>query len=229
MSKEKTIICLLSLVVLSLFLFGVAEAEKYNGLYKEYQHALAEFEAQSNLLAQLRNDYNDLIEDYDTLFNIESSVTREELLSYIEPLKEQDPISYLIQYKEMCRNYPTLFGKPALSEVYSQEQIQIIYQCVETETYQADFMSKVNVACVILNRVNNDLYPTDPIEIITSPNQFAYHRTDISNETKLALDYAYLVGDTTFGCLAFRSDSAPQYWCGWTYQFTDEVGHNFYK
>ena len=103
-------------------------------------------------------------------------------------------------------------------------------KCIETEAHEASFESKVNVASVILNRVEHDMFPTDPIEIVTGENQFYYGRNNIEESTVYALLYSFIIEDPTNGCIAFRSDlSVTKEWNGWTKQFTDESGHTFYK
>ena len=64
--------------------------------------------------------------------------------------------------------------------------------------------------------------------VIKVSNQFDYGRTNISEDTLLALGYAFMIEDTTNGCIAFRSDSSPNKWGKWIYKFTDNVGHSFY-
>lgn len=55
----------------------------------------------------------------------------------------------------------------SLEDYYTDAQIQIMLKCIETETFEAPFDAKVNVASVILNRLNRDEFPTDPIKLIT--------------------------------------------------------------
>lgn len=141
-----------------------------------------------------------------------------ELIDKIKPINKK---SWFILYK-------SIETEDTIYDHFTDEQIKMMQKCVETETFEADFDSKVNVACVILNRVEHDLYPTDPIEIITEKNQFSYGRNKITEDTILALEYAYYE-DTTNGCIAFRSNSSPNEWSGWTKQFTDKSGHTFYK
>ena len=150
--------------------------------------------------------------------------------SIIEPLKEIDKRAWFILYKSIQEEYDDYLDSPeSIYDYFTDEQIVMMQKCIETETYQCSFEAKVNVACVILNRVEHDEYPTDPVEIITSKNQFAYSRNNITEDTILALEYAFMIEDTTNGCIAFRSDCSPNEWNGWTKQFTDESGHTFYK
>ena len=150
--------------------------------------------------------------------------------SIIEPLKEIDNRAWFILYKSTQEEYDDYLDSPeSIYDYFTDEQIVMMQKCIETETYQCSFEAKVNVACVILNRVEHDEYPTDPVEIITSKNQFAYSRNNITEDTILALEYAFMIEDTTNGCIAFRSDCSPNEWNGWTKQFTDDSGHTFYK
>ena len=150
--------------------------------------------------------------------------------SIIEPLKEIDKRAWFILYKSIQEEYDDYLDSPeSIYDYFTDEQIVMMQKCIETETYQCSFEAKVNVACVILNRVEHDEYPTDPVEIITSKNQFAYSRNNITEDTILALEYAFMIEDTTNGCIAFRSDCSPNEWNGWAKQFTDESGHTFYK
>ena len=150
--------------------------------------------------------------------------------SIIEPLKEIDKRAWFILYKSIQEEYDDYLDSPeSIYDYFTDEQIVMMQKCVETETYQCSFEAKVNVACVIINRVEHDEYPTDPVEIITAKNQFSYSRNDITEDTILALEYAFMIEDTTDGCIAFRSDCSPDTWYNWTKQFTDESGHTFYK
>ena len=150
--------------------------------------------------------------------------------SIIEPLKEIDKRAWFILYKSIQEEYDDYIDpSESIYDYFTDEQIVMMQKCVETETYQCSFEAKINVACVILNRVEHDEYPTDPVEIITAKNQFSYSRNDITEDTILALEYAFSIEDTTDGCIAFRSDCSPNEWNGWAKQFTDESGHTFYK
>lgn len=213
-------ICSLFLIVVNFSYYNIS-IKNYKELENKYNELMLDYVALQDVHYSLHNNYLELSQ--------EKEFDKIKLLSYIEPLKEYDRISYLTQYKAMIEEYPLLFNHHNLSDEFSEQQIQLMYQCIETETYQCDIIGKINVASVILNRLESNIFPNDPISVITAPNQFAYHRQNISNETILALEYAYLVGDTTNGCVSFRSDSAPTRWGNWYYQFTDKVGHNFYK
>lgn len=151
------------------------------------------------------------------------------VLDYIEPLKDLDKLEYFKNYKQVIFNNSNLIDPPeTIYDIYSTEEIYVMLKCIETETYQCPFDAKVNVACVILNRINHNKFPSNPIDVVTSPNQFAYYRKEISDSTVLALEYAFMIEDTTNGSIGFRSDKLVDGWNGWEYVFTDGK-HYFYK
>ena len=148
----------------------------------------------------------------------------------ISQLKETDKRAWFILYKSMQEEYSDYLDPcESIYDYFTDEQIIMMQKCIETEAFDCSFNAKINVACVILNRVEHDQFPTDPVEIVTGKNQFSYGRNNITEDTILALEYAFMIEDTTNGCIAFRSDSSPDTWNGWTKQFTDESGHTFYK
>lgn len=140
-------------------------------------------------------------------------------------------MDWFVAYKELLNKYSEWIDPPlSVYDLYTDEEIWYIQRCIETETYTWGFDSACNVASVIFNRLDNGTFGDDVIEIITNKNQFAYYREDISEETKLALEYVAMFGDTTDGALFFHSyDEAYQTFCGASYMFTDECGHHFYK
>lgn len=143
-----------------------------------------------------------------------------------------DEMEWFKEYKKITeeyREYSDVRLPETVYDAYTEEEIEVMLSCIETEVYTGDFMSKCNVASVIFNRIHDKKFPNNPIDVITAPAQFAHGRSKITESTRLALEYVYIFGDTTNGCIAFRSDKKPNVWWGWEYQFTDDVGHNFYR
>ena len=157
--------------------------------------------------------------------------TREELmfeewdaLSEIEGKKE-----WFLAYKEFIEKYPEYDRPQSLYEKYTEEEIYIMQRVIETEVYGKDFDAKANVASVILNRIEGENnFSDDPMVVCTSPGQFVYSRKQISEDTKLALEYAEEIEDTTNGALYFNSMTPMDSWNGRERKFTDHVGHSFY-
>lgn len=144
----------------------------------------------------------------------------------------KDEKEWFLYYLEIIDKYSYIIDPPeTIYDYYTEDEIYLIQRTVETECYDQDFESKVNVANVILNRYESDNsgFGCSIEEIITKSNQFAYGRKEISEDTIVAVEYAFSIKDTTDGCIAFRSNKRPDVWYGWEYQFTDEAGHHFYK
>lgn len=142
----------------------------------------------------------------------------------------QDKMQWFIEYKDLIQKYSFVLDAPeTIYDYYTDDEICMMQRIVETEGFQAPFAAKVNIASVILNRLNNDAFEGTPIEIMTAANQFVYGRTLISDETILALEYAFEIEDPTNGCIAFHSNNKTNTFNGWDYVFTDTVGHNYYR
>lgn len=162
---------------------------------------------------------------------IEGPLTREAMMfAEFDALSEiEDKKEWFLAYKEFIEKYPEYDRPQSLYEKYTEEEIYIMQRVIETEVYGCDFEAKANVASVILNRIEGDNnFSDDPIVVCTSPGQFVYSRKQISEDTKLALEYAEEIEDTTNGALYFNSMAPMDSWCGRERIFTDHVGHSFY-
>ena len=142
----------------------------------------------------------------------------------------EDTQEWFLAYKDLISRYDEWIKPPeTIFDVFSEEEITLICRVVETETFDQDFDSKVNVACVIFNRLENGKFGDSITEIITNPKQFAYWRKNITESTILAVEYAYMMEDTTQGALYFNSfKEAPEVFNGANYIDTDKAGHHFY-
>lgn len=150
-----------------------------------------------------------------------------------EKMKEinsiEDNKEWFLAYKDIIFEYAKLIDPPeTIYDYFTDDEIYLIQRVVETETYDQDFISKCNVASVIINRFESGKYGDSIESIITAPNQFSYWRKDITENTILAVEYAFQIEDTTNGCIAFRSDDNPNAWYSWHYVYTDKAGHHFY-
>lgn len=141
----------------------------------------------------------------------------------------EDKQKWFIAYKKIVDKYSYILDPPkTIYDYFSEEEIYLIQRAIETECYDQDFVSKTNVASVILNRIYSSGFGETVKEIITKPRQFVYGRKNITESTIAALEYAFEIEDTTNGCIAFRSDRKVDKWGSWTYVFTDDAGHHFY-
>lgn len=160
-------------------------------------------------------------------------------LSYI--YDENNGISYdedfdlkqwFIEYKAIFNKYADYLDPPeTIYDYFSDEEINLIHRVIETECFSSDFESKVHIANVIFNRYElcEDEFGKTITDIITKKNQFDYSRTEITQDTVLACEFAFSIADLTNGCLFFHSNPRTERFCGCEYAFTDKAEHHFYK
>ena len=225
--KKKNINVIIDIVLILLVMIYIALMLNKTNKDEKY---IARLESRIDILTEenkkLKNEVNEYQEKYEEMLS-ETCIMEQEL---IEPLKIYDAKEYYLLYKEIIDEYSEEFGKPlSIYDVYTEEDIKYIQKCVETECYDCPFENKVNVANVIINRVNSERFPNTPIGVVTSPKQFAYHRTNITEDTVLAVEYAFMFEDTTDGALFFHSGKYSDTFSGAKYIFEDSVGHKFYK
>lgn len=172
------------------------------------------------------NDEEEIKSEEPDIYDIKSQevLERQKELESIDDNEER-----FIEYKKLIDEYSEWVDPPeTIYDYYTEDEIYLMQKCVETETFQQDFDSKVNVASVILNRINNDDFSNNVSEIIVK-GQFAFGREDISEDTVLAIEYAFMFGDTTDGALYFHSNPKTDTFNGAKFIFTDDAGHHFYK
>ena len=141
-------------------------------------------------------------------------------------------IDWYIAYKNVINKYSEIIDPPeTIYDCFDKDEIYLIQRAVETECFDGDFDSKCHVANVIFNRIEDpeQRFGKTVEEVITSEKQFAYGRKVISESTKLAVEYAFEITDTTNGCIGFHSNKKTSTFNGWEYAFTDELNHNFYR
>lgn len=140
-----------------------------------------------------------------------------------------DKKEWFLAYKDIVFKYVEWIDPPeTIFDYFTEDEVNLICRVVETETYQCDFDSKVNVANVVINRLESGRFGDTVEEVITTERQFAYWREIITEDTILAVMYAYEMEDTTYGALYFHSNEKTDTFCGNEFIFQDEVGHNFY-
>lgn len=151
----------------------------------------------------------------------------QEKMSEIESIEDRK--EWFLSYKDIVFKYAKWIDPPeTIYDCFTEDEVRLICRVVETETYQCDFNSKVNVANVVLNRIESGEFGDTVEEVVTTENQFAYGREVLTEDTILAVMYAYEVIDTTNGALYFHSNEKTDTFCGRTHIFTDNSGHNFY-
>lgn len=159
-------------------------------------------------------------------FEVAINKMEEEL---IEISSIEDNMEWFINYKDIVSRYTMWISPPnSIYDCFTEEEINLICRVVETETFECDFDSKVNVANVVFNRLEHGEFGKTIKEVVTTKKQFAYGRKNISEDTILAVEYAFMMEDTTNGALFFHSNKKTSTFCGNEFIFQDEAGHNFY-
>ena len=137
---------------------------------------------------------------------------------------------WFLEYKRLRQEYAEWLNlRPTLYDRFTAEEIYLMQRCVETECHDRSFESKVNVACVIFNRIAHKGFPNNVTEVIMTKRQFAYALTNINEETILALEYAFLFNELSPDILFFHSKEWTPTFCGAIYSFSDDAVHHFYK
>ena len=154
----------------------------------------------------------------------------EELICKRSIIKCDSKKEWFLEYKKLIKEYEEWCDPPeTVFDVFTEEEVNLICRVVETECYDQNFDSKANVASVVFNRLESGDFGDSITEIITKKKQFVYGREKITEDTILAVQYAFEIEDTTDGCVGFRSKKHPKEWYNWELQFIDEAGHGFYK
>lgn len=142
-----------------------------------------------------------------------------------------DKYEWYVGYKGLLEEYSEWIEMPVtIYDVYTPEEIYLMQRCVETECYQRSFNAKANVASVIFNRIAHKGFPNNVWDVITTPRQFVYSRTEIAADTVLALEYAFMFNQMHPNVLFFHSDKLgkQESFNGALYYCSDDAVHHFY-
>lgn len=151
-----------------------------------------------------------------------------EEMSEIENIEDKE--EWYKAYKTITYRYSDVLDPPeTIYDYFTYEEIYLMCRVIETECYDQDFMSKANIASVLLNRIHSGEFGNTVEEVITRPNQFVYGRKKITESTILALEYSFEINDTTNGALYFHSGNKKEKFNGANFIFQDSSGHCFYK
>lgn len=142
-----------------------------------------------------------------------------------------DKKEWFIAYKSIIEEYSYIIDPPeTIYDYFTEEELDLLFHVVQAEVgNEYSFESKVNVANVIFNRFYHERFP-DTLSDVLVRDQFSpiadgrYKEVEITEDTILACEYAFMMEDTTDGCLFFDSNNTLNY------QFVFKDGaHNFYK
>ena len=233
MNLKRIILCFSAFIIVLATYFLVAKSED-NNVYNSEDGSNIIYQTDYLLYKHNINTTNDVTLLQNGIKEIEEEnikeIKTEEFKTKLEELNTTitDKKEWLLKYKDLVNEYSEWVEAPkTIYDAFSSEEIYLMQRCVETETFQHDFNSKCNVASVIFNRLNHSGFP-DTVNKVIVPVQFAFSKKNISEDTKLALEYVFLRGDTAQGAIFFHSNSYKPTFCGASYLFTDEAGHHFY-
>lgn len=217
-------ICIILLlnVIYKLNTYSKTMEERYNSQRQKVQILEQEAIISTQEIESLKKEVEEMSEEE---IKINEFQQKEQNLQNIEDKEKR-----FIAYKKLLKEYSQWIDPPeSIEDEYSSDEIYLLQRAVETEVHGGSFEAKVNVACVILNRVSSRKFPDNLTDVITFANQFAYKRTRITEETQLAVECAFMMQDVTNGALYFHSNPKTDYFNGAKFIFKDDVGHCFYK
>lgn len=253
MKKESTTLIIIFAIILSLTILDMAisnmvainkieKAEKtikvLEGDNELLQEQMEEYkkaaEELSEQIKDLKINISDVKKSMDQIVPQIAEIKKkdEEKENNLEVSSEEVQRSYTeettTEYtEEVTEEYVEEITEEYVEPEYSEDIPWVVYEVVECEVHGGDKESKMHVAHVIRNRVCSDLFPNNYYDVCTAPYQFGM-RSDVEQSTIDAVNEAMSIDDTTYGALFFHSMDWMAEWGGYSWKFTDNVGHHFY-
>lgn len=152
-----------------------------------------------------------------------------------ELLNIQDNKEYFLEYKKLINEYSEWFDPPkSIYDCYTEEELELLFRTVEAEATAGGFDEKLNVACVIFNRIKHEKFG-ETLEDILTKRQFSpladgrAYKVEITEDTILACEYAFQMPDVTDGAIYFENETSNVHGSYAEFLFKDDIGHKFYK
>ena len=187
-------------------------------------------------IVMLPGNNGELMGIYNQQYITENKI--QEAQDKIDQIQAVDNMDYFIQYKQIQEEYSEwLDADETIYDYFNEYELELFFRIVETEVRGDEYFNeKVNVASVILNRLEHESFPCNLTDVLTQYPQFssytsgAYQNVTVTETTILACEYAFQFGDTTNGALYFDSTDGHS-WADKNREFIfkDSVGHSFYK
>jgi hypothetical protein len=234
--KKNIIISIMIGGVIGCLLYGYSNLYKENKALNSSMVKLQEDnDKMSTNLSQLITEYSEYQEL--TIENISNQVIREQEL--IEPLKKYDKEKYLIQYKNILETYSGCLDQPeTIYDYTTDEEFDLLCRIVEAEIGIGDFDQKCNVASSMINRYFSETFPNGWKDLLfqkrngvyqySSVGNSSYKEINISEDTILAIEYSFMIEDTTSGCTYFHSGKSSWHKNNLEFVFNDGL-HKFYR
>lgn len=245
MKKESNTLIIICAIILSaiILLLAISNMVAINRIEKA-EITIKVLEDDNELLRKQMEEYKKAAEELseqikDLKINISDvKKSMDQIVPQIAEIKKKDEEkenNLEVSSEEVQRSY-TEETTTEVTEEYVEEYVEpeysgdipwVVYEVVECEVHSGDKESKMHVAHVIRNRVWSDLFPNNYYDVCTAPYQFGM-RSDVEQSTIDAVNEAMSIGDTTYGALFFHSMDWMAEWGGYSWKFTDNVGHHFY-
>ena len=211
-----------------IFSFIVVVTATCIAISSKSQITISENSLSNNNMQPVQISFNDI--STNTVSLTEQEIKEREVLIRQEQIfKIQDTKDRYLAYRKMLNDYGEYFDAPeTIYDIYTEAEIDLMLRVIETEVHGKSLESKIHVANVILNRLESNRFSNNVSGVVV-PGQFCFIRTHFDDETVMALEIAYLFGDTTDGALFFHSGNRTNTFNGASYIFTDDAGHHFYK
>ena len=240
MKKESATLIIIFAIILSLAISNMVAINKI----EKAEITIKVLEDDNELLREQMEEYKKAAEELseqikDLKINISDvKKSMDQIVPQIAEIKKKDEekeSNLEVSSEEVQRSY-TEETTTEVTEEYVEEYVEpeysedipwVVYEVVECEVHGGDKESKMHVAHVIRNRVWSDLFPNNYYDVCTAPYQFCM-RSDVEQSTIDAVNEAMSIGDTTYGALFFHSMDWMAEWGGYSWKFTDNIGHHFY-
>lgn len=180
----------------------------------------------------IETNAENFIENQPVSINFEIDTVIEKMnLEMVKIESIEDKKEWFITYKIIIDEYSYIIDSPeTIYDYFTEEELDLLFHVVQAEVGdEYSFEQKVNVTSVIFNRLEHERFPNTLSEILVY-DQFSpisdgrYREVEVSEDTILACEYAFMIEDTTDGCLFFDSNNTLNY----EFVFCDGT-HNFYK
>lgn len=183
------------------------------------------------IVVEIETEPRQIIEE----LNIYEIKQKEFLHKEKEILSIQDHKEYYLEYKKLVEEYSEWIDQPkSIYDCHTEEEITLLHKVVEAEATAGEFDEKLNVACVIFNRIKHEKFGETLKEILTK-HQFSpladgrAYEVEITEDTILACEYAFQMPDVTGGAIYFESKDCNVHAAYSEFLFQDDIGHKFYK
>lgn len=209
----------------SLFYISTANAKEVEEINIEFIEESEQIVTEQNL-ENIKLQYSESTIDFKQ---------RELLRKQKEILNIKDNKEYFLEYKKLIEEYSDWFDPPLnIYDYFDENEIDLLFKVVEAEATAGGFDEKANIASVIFNRLDHEKFG-DTLNEILIPSQFSplldgrAYKVEITEDTILACEYAFMIDDTTDGALYFEAKGSNVHAAYAEYMFTDQIGHSFYK